>query len=207
MAERLPRPGSDPGPELLERWQRGDPTAFTAIFRAHRALVWRVLRRLLGNDPELEDVVQNAFLEVHRALPSFEGRSKLSSWIARVALNVGYHHLRRKKSRPADYRAEPLSFDGREAGATGDPETAARAAEVRERVQQILTTLPEKKRTVFMLIDLEGMAQEEVAEIVGASAATVRTRLFYARKAFWALALEDPVLAELEARPREAPGR
>mgnify|MGYP006290600101 CR=1 FL=1 len=189
--------GDDPGPELLRRWRAGDPTAFTAIFRTYRGLVWRVLRHLLRSDPELEDVVQLTFLEVHRALPSFEGRAKLSSWIARVALHVGYHHLRRKKSRPADYRAEHRVHDAVDERPGADPEAGAQRREAAARVDEILASLPEKKRTVFLLVDLEGLPQDQVSEIVGASPATVRTRLFYARKAFWKQAASDPVLSEL----------
>ncbi|MEO1228785.1 MAG: RNA polymerase sigma factor [Myxococcota bacterium] len=198
MAGELRKPaGKDPGPELLERWRAGDPTAFTAIFRSYRGLVWRVLHRLLRGDPELEDVVQLVFIEVHRSLDRFEGRARLSSWITRVALNVGYHHLRRKKSRPADYRAEYRDVDAPDERPGVDPEAGARGREAAARVHEVLAQLPEKKRTVFLLVDLEGLTHDQVAEIVGASAATVRTRLFYARKEFWKRAAADPVLAEL----------
>mgnify|MGYP001440886405 CR=1 FL=1 len=98
--------GDDRGEELVRRFRRGDEAAFNEIFRSYRSLVWGVLHHLMPNDPELEDVVQQAFVEVFRSLDTFEGRSKLSSWVARVALHVGYHHLRRKKSRPHDYDAE-----------------------------------------------------------------------------------------------------
>lgn len=200
MAERVLRAEPiDPGPELLERWRSGDPAAFTALFRTYRGLVWRVLHHLLRGDPDLEDVVQTVFLEVHRSLPSFEGRSKLSSWITRVALHVGYHHLRHKKSRPAEYRAEHAIHDAPDDRPSADPEAAARRREAAGRVDEILAQLPEKKRTVFLLVELEGLPHEEVAEIVGVSAATVRTRLFYARKSFWKLAARDPVLSELVA--------
>ncbi len=187
----------DPGPELLRRWREGDPAAFTALFRTYRGLVWRVLRRLLRSDPELEDVVQAVFLEVHRALPSFEGRSKLSSWITRVALHVGYHHLRHQRSRPADYRAERTVPDTEDLRASSDPETSVRRRRAAERVDDLLAALPEKKRTVFLLVDIEGMGQEEAAEVIGVNPQTLRTRLFYARKAFWELAADDPILTEL----------
>ena len=187
----------DPGPALLERWRAGDPSAFTAIFRTYRGLVWRVLHHLIRGDPELEDVVQIAFLEIYRSLPSFAGRAKLSSWIARVALHVGYHHIRHKKSRPADYRTDPVLPDAVDERPLADPESGARRREAADRVHDILALLPEKKRTVFLLVDLEGMSQEEVAEVIGASPATVRTRLFYARKAFWQRAMRDPVLSDL----------
>jgi RNA polymerase sigma-70 factor (ECF subfamily) len=185
------------GEELVRRFRRGDESAFNEIFRAYRSLVWGVLHHLMPNDAELEDVVQQAFVEVFRSLDSFEGRSKLSSWVARVALHVGYHHLRRKKSRPHDYEAERSMPEIIDPSPRGDPEAAAERSEAIARVYAILETLPEKKRTVFILNDLQGLAQEEVAEVVGTNIATVRTRLFYARREFWKKAESDPVLGRV----------
>jgi len=194
---RLP-PGSDEvGEALIARWRRGDQNAFADLFKAYRSLVYGVLFHLMPHDPELEDVVQTAFLEIFRSLGSFEGRSKLSSWIARVALHVGYHHLRRKKSRPPDYNAEAFPVDLVDDSPRSDPEGTLEQKEAMLRVQAILATIGEKKRTVFLLNDLQGLPQEEVAEIVGTNLATVRTRLFYARKEFWAKANQDPVLSQL----------
>ena len=195
------QPSDELGEDLLRRWRRGDERAFADIFKTYRGLVYGVLHHLLPGDPDIEDVVQTAFLEVFRSLDSFEGRSKLSSWIARVALHVGYHHLRRRRNRPADYSSDahvPERVDGR---GDADPEFGARRKEAIQRVHEILSTLPEKKRTVFILNDLQGMPQEEVAEVVNASVATVRTRLFYARKEFWKRAAQDPVLSELVDQP------
>lgn len=192
-----PAPPDALGQELVRRWRRGDKTAFNDIFKAYRSLVFGVLHHLLRNDPELEDVVQQAFVEVFRSLETFEGRSKLSSWVARVALHVGYHHLRRKKSRPADYEADREVPELVDASPRVDPEAAAERSEAIARVYAILETLPEKKRTVFVLNDLQGMPQEEVAEVVGVGIATVRTRLFYARREFWKKANEDPVLSRM----------
>ncbi|MGF1511875.1 MAG: RNA polymerase sigma factor [Myxococcota bacterium] len=182
------------GDVLLQRWRAGDPRAFAELFRAYRSLVYGVLKNLLPGDPELDDVVQTAFLEVFRSLPSFQGRSKLSSWVARVALHVGYHHLRRKRSRPADYRTEPVSVEMHDDRSGSDPISGVLRREALERVQAVLSTLAPKKRAVFILNDMQGLPQEEVAKIVGASVATVRTRLFYARKEFWRAAAQDPVL-------------
>ena len=189
--------GEDRDAELVDRFRRGDESAFNEIFKMYRSLVWGVLHHLMPQDPELEDVVQQAFIEVFRSLDSFEGRSKLSSWVARVALHVGYHHLRRKKSRPHDYDAERSMPEVVDPSPRGDPEAAAERREAIARVYAILETLPEKKRSVFVLNDLQGMAQEEVAEVVGTNIATVRTRLFYARREFWKKAEEDPVLGRI----------
>lgn len=186
----------DAGRALVDRWRKGDEAAFADIFRSYRALVHGVLHHLLGNDPELEDVIQAAFLEVFRSLDKFEGRSRLSSWIARVALHVGYHHLRRKKSRPPAYAGD---IDDELVDPALDPHTIMERRELVDRLQVLLARLPEKKRTVLLLNDLQGVPQEEIAEIVGTNLATVRTRLFYARKELWALVDGDPVLSRLTA--------
>lgn len=191
-----PRPSDEVGQELVRRWREGDERAFADLFSTYRNLVWGVLHHLMPNDPDLEDVVQQAFVEVFRSLSSFEGRSKLSSWIARVALHVGYHHLRRKRSRPADYQAVSTIPEAIDESPEGDPEIGAQRAEILRRVRGILASLPEKKRTVFILTDLQGLPQEEVAEIVGVRIATVRTRLFYARREFYKRAAKDSILAE-----------
>src|SRR5207237_5914185 len=113
------------------------------------SLVYGVLYHLLPNDPELEDVVQTAFIEVFRSLGSFEGRSKLSSWIARVALHVGYHHLRRRKSRPPDYEAEHKLPDIPDATARSNPHAVLERMDAVRRVYAILETIAPRKRTVF----------------------------------------------------------
>jgi len=190
---------------LVERWQRGDPRAFTDLFRTYRKLVYGVLYKLMPGDPELEDVVQSAFLEVFRSLDSFEGRSKLSSWVARVALHVGYHHLRRKRSRPAQYRTEPMDATMLDPSVHADPSLGPERREAVQRVQEILSMLSPKKREVFILNDLQGLPQEQVAEVVGTSVATVRTRLFYARREFWRRAASDGVLADLAPEEVRAP--
>jgi RNA polymerase sigma-70 factor (ECF subfamily) len=201
---RRSHPPDEVGEELVRRWRRGDPAAFNDIFKTYKSLVFGVLHHLLPNDPELEDVVQTAFIEVYRSLGTFEGRSKLSSWIARVALHVGYHHLRRRKSRKADYEADRFVPEIVDESPEVDPRRQLERREAMARVYQILETISEKKRTVFILNDLQGMAQEEVAEVVGTSIATVRTRLFYARREFWKRASKDPVLAELTSAEKRS---
>ncbi len=187
-------PSDEQGEALIQRWRDGDKSAFNDIFKTYRSLVYGVLHHLLPNDPEIDDVVQTAFIEVFRSLSSFEGRSKLSSWIARVALHVGYHHLRRRKSRPPDYEAERTIPELVDESPRGDPELAAERSEAIRAVYAVLETMAPKKRSVFILNDLEGMPQEEVAEVVGVGIATVRTRLFYARKEFWKKVEKDPAL-------------
>ena len=205
----------DEGRALVDRWLRGDRTAFSDIFRAYRKLVYGILRHLLGNDPDIDDVVQLAFIEVFRSLATFEGRSKLSSWIARIALHAGYHHLRHRRNHPSDFASEHDIPDLADSSAHGDTERGIRQREAMARVHAIVATIATKKRTVFVLNDLEGMSQEDIAEVVGTSIATVRTRLFHARREFWKHAENDEILrdysdagvfdARVSSRPRAQP--
>lgn len=215
LSRGRPTPSAPPrdevGQALVARWRRGDQTAFSELFRTYRQLVYGVLYHLMPNDPELDDVVQTAFIEVFRSLGSFEGRSRLSSWIARIALHVGYHHLRHRKSRPTDYAAERGELELPDVSPMSDPQASAERAEAARRVYAVLEKMAPRKRIVFILNDLQGVSQEEIAEIVGANMATVRTRLFYARREFWKYAAADPVLSQLAPEavavaPREVRG-
>lgn len=182
--------------ELLARWQDGDRAAFNAIFAAHRRLVATILSGMLPSASDVEDGIQQTFIEVFRSIDAFEGRAKFSSWVAKIAVNVARHALRHRRARPLEATTEvPEQLDPRPGA---DPGAQLAGREVAAAVQRILSKLPTKQRMAFLLHDLQGMAASEVAEALGIGIATVRTRLFYGRRRFWALAKEDPVLAGLE---------
>jgi len=143
------------------------------------------VRSILGASDEIEDVVQLAFLEIHRNLDRFEGRSRLSTWIYRVAVNVALQHLRKKKRK----RWLVLGITGEEAGrraAGGDAERRMEDREALERVYEALDTLTEKKRTVWVLHELQGLSPADIAEILGIPMNTARSRLLAARRDLFA---------------------
>jgi RNA polymerase sigma-70 factor, ECF subfamily len=190
-------PNDPQGKAIIERWRNGDKGAFDDLFAAYRKLVYSLLYQLLPDRDELEDVVQTAFLEIYSSLDRFEGRSKLSSWIARVTLHVGYHHLRYRRVRPNIYRAESITAGSEREDGQASPEDLALRKEAAARLRHVVGTLSARKRTVFILNDFQGLPQEEIAEIVGTNIATVRTRLFYARREFWKKIESDPVLGQM----------
>jgi RNA polymerase sigma-70 factor, ECF subfamily len=183
-------------PSLVERCQRGDAEAFRELFRAHRQDVARLAQRMLGRRTDLEDVVQEVFLQVHRSIRDFRHGARFSTWLYRVTVNVVLMHRRSAKSRPvfAEAPEHLAAIDGR-----------PRADEQLERQRRVaafhrlLDRLSEKKRLVFVLHELEGLAPGEIAKIVGSPVLTVRTRLFYARRELLALLAEEPSLAGLAA--------
>jgi RNA polymerase sigma-70 factor (ECF subfamily) len=187
---------------LIRRAQQGDERALRQLFERHRGDVTRIAARLLGPDAELEDVVQESFVQIFRSLPSFQGQSKLTTWIFRVVANVVRMQLRRKRSRPLLAHASDERLQ-REPDPGGRPDTDAERNERVRALYRHLDALSDKKRTVLVLHDLSGMAAKDIAELVEAPVMTVRTRLFYARKELLAALATDPATAELLARLQE----
>src|SRR5207249_967468 len=125
-----------------------------------------------------EDIVQEVFLQVHRSLRDFRGDARFSTWLHRVTVNVVLMYRRAGRSRPL-LDGDPTPSERH------DPEAARPDDEVDRRARvaaffDILAKIPEKKRVVFVLHDIEGLLPAEIAKIVGAPVLTVRTRLFYA---------------------------
>lgn len=181
--------------ELVLRAQRGDRVAFTELFRRHRTDVARIVFRMLGPTADAEDVLQEVFLQVHRSLGEFRGQAKFTTWLHRVTVNVALMVRRAARSRPVlseqlgDHEPDPRLWPD---------EDASRRARI-QAFQKILEQLPEKKRTVFILHELEGMSPAEISEVVDAPVLTVRTRLFYARRELAERMRTEPVLAQLAA--------
>lgn len=185
---------------LVERCRRSDRDALGQFYRAFRTDVARNLYRVLGpNRDDLEDAVQEVFIEVFRSITRFRGEAKVSTWLYRVCINVALQRLR-KRRRLAEVSSEDVSADPR------DERTPQRALEVGERmnaVYGILDHLSPKKRVVFILHEIEGREPKEIAGIVGAPVLTVRTRLHYARKEFYERAGRESVFSD-EDRVRHA---
>jgi len=176
--------------ELVERCRRGDREALSIFYRAHRGDVARNLHRVLGPyRDDLEDVLQEVFIEAFRAIARFRHESKVSTWLYRVCVNVALQRLRKRQRRAELMRGEEIE--------RRDERTPQRALEAQERlraVYRILDRLSPKKRVVFVLHEIEGREPREIAAIVGAPVLTVRTRLHYAREEFYARASREPVL-------------
>lgn len=180
--------------ELVQRCQNGDPQAFRNLFLESRAQVARTAQRILGQSGELEDVVQEVFVQVHRNIKDFRGSSRFSTWLYRVTVNVVLMHRRAARSRPrlTELPAHLVPHDERP-----QPEDqVARLARIRA-FYRLLDRLSDKKRLVFVLHELEGLAPAEISEIVGAPVLTVRTRLFYARRELASMLRDEPELSLL----------
>jgi RNA polymerase sigma-70 factor (ECF subfamily) len=180
--------------QLVKSSQQGDRAAFTELFRRHRSDVTRLVFRMLGPTADAEDVVQEVFLQVHRSLAEFRGQAKFTTWLHRVTVNVVLMVRRAARSRPT-FAGDP-GVDQEPDRSLLPDEDAARRQRI-DAFRRLLDRLPEKKRTVFILHELEGKTPLEIADIVDAPVLTVRTRLFYARRELEEMMRADPTLAHI----------
>ena len=177
LVQRTAGPDSDQA--LVERARGGDRGAFDELYRRYADLVWSRLGRLLGPDPEREDLLQQIFFEVFRDLWRFRGEAAFRTFLYRVVVNSACDHLKRRSRRP-----RPVSAADLDGLIDGDRSPEARAVE-RERLALTLSLLDKikpKKRIAFLLRVVEGLSLEEIAEIVEARPAAVAQRVRHAHR-------------------------
>ncbi len=165
---------------LVRRLQEGDLTAFESLYELTRVDAARTLRHLVGNRVDVEDLLQEVYLRLLTAVKGFRGESRFKTFFYRVCSNVALSHLRWKRRRPEDSVAEPPECESPDE----DPERAAQRRQAARLVEAALEKLKPKKRIVFVYYELCGMSPDEIAEAVGSSPNTVRSRLHHARLEF-----------------------
>lgn len=160
---------------------KADVLTFDEVYSEHSGRVLGAVRSVLGPDGETEDVVQNAFIEIHRSLPSFRGQSKLSTWVYRIAVNVALQHIRKKQR--GRWLTLGLAPDRAHAlGQPASPEAKLESRDALRRVYALVNRLSEKKRTAWVLYEMEGMSPTEIAEVLDQPLNTVRSRILSARR-------------------------
>jgi RNA polymerase sigma-70 factor (ECF subfamily) len=185
---------ADESEHLVARCQAGDRTAFQQLFVRHRGDVARLVQRMMGPVADVDDLVQEVFFQVHKSVKDFRGQARFSTWLYRVTVNVVLMQRRAAKSRPVLVET-PEGLSPADAGLAPDEDAARRARMLA--FGRLLEQISEKKRTVFVLHELQGLSAGEISEIVDAPVLTVRTRLFYARKELLELLRSEPTLAAL----------
>ena len=176
---------------------RGDftsPERFEALVREHQSMVFRTLTRLTGSGMQVEDLAQEVFLRLYRALPEFRGDSALSTYLYRIVVNVAQDEWKRRRKERSVIATAPVAEDENDAGwiesFAGDelteharnPEQRMEDAEVQAAVEAALAELPEMERAVLVLYHQEECSYEGIAAALGLPVNTVRTHLHRGRK-------------------------
>jgi RNA polymerase sigma-70 factor (ECF subfamily) len=167
------------------------------VYREHFRFVWRALRRLGIPESDAQDATQEVFLVVHRKLPEFEGRSRMTTWLFGICLRVVRNRKRKLSSR---YEVqEEATAELPDSAAPPDAEIERRRGLAR--LEAILESIDLEQRVVFVLFELEGMSGEEIADLLQIPVATAHSRLRLARESF------RLALAREQARERFVPLR
>lgn len=187
---------------LVSAARAGSPQAFDVLVSRYHSSIYNVVYRIVGNPQDAADTVQEVFLKVYRGLDKFQGNSSLKTWIFRIAVHEGCNYRRwwrRHAQRETSLETRmgslgPSCIGGiseRDGPTIGDMlvergrtqfETTS-SGEVRRLIDQALTELPERYRTAVTLRDLEDFSYDEIAEIVGVSLGTVKSRVGRGREA------------------------
>jgi RNA polymerase sigma-70 factor, ECF subfamily len=172
---------------LVERAQAGDKKAFGLLVEKYHRKLGRLVSRMVRDQAEVEDVVQEAFIKAYRALHNFRGDSAFYTWLYRIGINTAKNYLVSLGRKPQvlnDVEVEDAeNFEGvTDMRVIETPETAMANKQIAQTVNDTIASLPEELRTAITLRELEGMSYEEIADIMQCPIGTVRSRIFRARE-------------------------
>jgi RNA polymerase sigma-70 factor, ECF subfamily len=176
---------------LVDRCLDGEQAAARELFRRQRGRVQATLYRILGSNRDMDDLLQETFIQIFRSLDSFRGEARLSTWIDRIAVRVAYRYLSGKKR--ALVTVEMIDEAD---GPRSQPDRRALAREGVRRLYAALAEQPAGGRIAFALHEIEGRSVAEVADITGASFTATKLRIWRTRRALMKQAAQDPILAE-----------
>jgi RNA polymerase sigma-70 factor, ECF subfamily len=158
--------------ELIQRAQEGDARAIRELYRLYAPRVYAIVKRLAGDDALAEDWAQEAWVRIFRALGSFRGEARFTTWLHRIAVNSALHGKRWRDRRVI--REAPLDE-------TIPTRTQGDDALLRMRLEKAMAKLPERMRQVLVLHDVEGYTHEDIAQFLGVTDGTSKSQLFKAR--------------------------
>lgn len=172
---------------LVARAQQGDKRAFGLLVEKYQRKLGRLLSRMIRDQAEVEDVVQESFIKAYRALPSFRGDSAFYTWLYRIGINTAKNYLVSMGRRPQvlqDVEIEDVeNFEGGdEMRSVETPETSLMTKEIAQTVNDAIAALPDELRTAITLRELEGLSYEDIALVMQCPIGTVRSRIFRARE-------------------------
>lgn len=177
--------------ELVERIQDGDEAAFKELFDRYHRRAFAVAFGVVKNKQDALDIVQDAFIKVHRHIGNFHGSSSFYTWLYRIVMNLSIDHVRRnKKGKDLDYDdrvgrdAVSVAGDGTMLPSIldGNPGKTVLRRELSQAIQSALGELPEYHRAVILLREVEGLSYEEMAKVLDVPKGTIMSRLFHARR-------------------------
>ena len=172
---------------IVERVQNGDVAAFDILVRKYRERLYGIIYNLTSNREDAADLTQEAFIKAFSSINRFKGKSAFFTWLYRIRVNTALSHMKRNRFRRF-FSLEHIHDEGSNAqvletlAAKHKSEKGALLSELQEKLNEAMQKLSPKHRTVVVLFEIEGLSHQEIADIVGCSVGTVRSRLHYAKQ-------------------------
>jgi RNA polymerase sigma-70 factor (ECF subfamily) len=167
--------------DLVRQALGGSEDAFIDLVRKYESRIFTLVSRIVANREDAEDVTQEAFTKAYARLSSFTFQSAFFTWLYRIAVNAAADFVKSRKRRKATSLEDLAEAAPAVAAPSSRPDRSAARGELRTRLRQAIAELPPVFRTVLVLRELEDLAYDEIARIVGCSIGTVESRLFRAR--------------------------
>ena len=187
----------DTDEQLVVRARAHDRAAFELLMRRHNQRIYRVVRSILRGADEIEDVIQQAYLQAFTHLDQFGGNARWSTWVCRIAINEALARIRQRGRFVSIDAASEEAMADFSKGPNSDPERAAAGREFGHLVERAIDELPDIYRSVLILREVEGMTTEETAGVLDVEVDVVKTRLHRARAALRA-SLENRVGEQMQ---------
>ena len=173
--------------QWVEMAQQGDVAAFDKLVEMYHSRIYTLTYQMTSNREDAEDLTQEIFVKAFEALPRFKGHSSFYTWLYRIGINKTINYRKKRN------RNRPLSLDAMEQevkqdevyhdlSSKGSPLRNLSLSELQLKLNEAMQRLSEKHRTVVVMHDMQGIPHDEIANVVGVSVGTVRSRLFYARR-------------------------
>jgi RNA polymerase sigma-70 factor (ECF subfamily) len=178
----------DPDTALMLRVREGDTTAFTALVEKYKQPVMNVVYRMLQDATEAEDIAQNVFVQVYRSAGRYQASAKFSTWLFTIARNLCLNELRRRSRHPADSMdvshpdQEDQPAQQYEDTQTASPPETLLHGELRTKIEEALTALPENQRIAILLCRQEELSYEDIAKVLGCSLSATKSLIHRGRE-------------------------
>ncbi len=174
--------------KLVEKSQRGDKKAFAMLVEKYQRRLTRLLSRMVRDQSEIEDIVQDSFIKAYRAINNFRGDSAFYTWLYRIGINTAKNHLVKLGKRPKamnDIEIEEIENfgDAQDLRNLETPENSMANKEIVASVNQTIETLPDELKEAIQLREMDGLSYEEISDLMNSPIGTVRSRIFRAREA------------------------
>ena len=174
--------------KLVEKAQKGDKKAFGMLVEKYQRRLTRLLSRMVRDQSEIEDIVQDSFIKAYRAINNFRGDSAFYTWLYRIGINTAKNHLVKLGKRPKamnDVEIEDIENfeDAQDLRNLETPESSMMSSQIITSVNQTIESLPDELKEAISLREMDGLSYEEISDLMNCPIGTVRSRIFRAREA------------------------